>query len=54
MTAQRRPPTNEDTIGPYYPIPFLDADRMDLTRAHPGLAVGPRGRTPGDGPSVTR
>ena len=45
MTAPHRPPTNEDTIGPYYPIPFLDADRMDLTRAHPGLAIGPRGRT---------
>ena len=45
MTAARRaPPTNEDTIGPYYPIPFLDADRMDLTRVHPGLGVGPQGR----------
>ncbi len=42
-TPNRLPATNEDTTGPYYPIPFADADRMDLTRRHAGLVVAPRG-----------
>lgn len=34
----------EDTIGPYYPYGFLDADRDDLTILHHGLAVRPAGQ----------
>jgi len=37
------PLTCEDTVGPYYPLPFLDGDRMDLTQVHPGLSVGAQG-----------
>lgn len=36
-------PTNEDTVGPYFPIYFDDPSREDLTRIHPGLAVAPAG-----------
>ncbi|MEO0681273.1 MAG: hypothetical protein AAF192_12770 [Pseudomonadota bacterium] len=45
MTDRRNrlPLTCEDTVGPYYPLPFLDGDRMDLTRVHPGLAIRPAG-----------
>lgn len=31
------PSTNEDTCGPYFPIPFCDEDRMNLTVPHPAL-----------------
>lgn len=37
-------PTNEDTVGPYFPIYFSDPRLEDLTRVHPGLAVAPNGR----------
>ncbi|WP_444996048.1 protocatechuate 3,4-dioxygenase subunit alpha [Aliikangiella sp. IMCC44359] len=37
------PTTGEDTIGPYYPIPFLDDDKQDLSRLHAGLCVMPQG-----------
>ncbi|MEM9012647.1 MAG: protocatechuate 3,4-dioxygenase subunit alpha [Pseudomonadota bacterium] len=39
----RPAPTCEDTVGPYYPLPFLDSDRMDLTVVHPGLSIRPEG-----------
>jgi protocatechuate 3,4-dioxygenase alpha subunit len=39
-----RPATNEDTCGPYYPIPFCDDDRMDLVRFHPALVHRAAGR----------
>ena len=29
--------TCEDTLGPYYPIPFCDDDTLDLTTSHAGL-----------------
>lgn len=38
----RLPLTGEDTVGPYYPVSFLDADRADLT-AFAGLTVEPAG-----------
>lgn len=41
--ANLLPLTCEDTVGPYYPLPFLDQDRMDLTEVHPGLGVRPEG-----------
>lgn len=37
------PVTNEDTLGPYYPIPFCDQDSLDLTCYHPGLIYKPQG-----------
>ena len=46
MTAPQAnllPLTCEDTVGPYYPLPFLDQDRMDLSQVHPGLGVRPAG-----------
>ena len=42
--GNRRPPTNEDTVGPYFPIPFCDDDRMDLTIHHEGLVFRPSGQ----------
>lgn len=45
-TANRNsiPPTNEDTVGPYFPIYFDDPGLEDLTRIYSGLAVAPVGR----------
>jgi len=37
------PATNEDTIGPYFPIPFCPEDHVDMTQVHPGLIVGASG-----------
>lgn len=37
------PPTNEDTVGPYFPIAFRDEALEDLAVVHPGLAVAPAG-----------
>lgn len=37
-------PTNEDTIGPYFPLSFCDPYSVDLTKVHEGLSVGPAGR----------
>jgi protocatechuate 3,4-dioxygenase, alpha subunit len=31
--------TLEDTLGPYYPLQFLDGERMDLTCMHEGLVL---------------
>jgi protocatechuate 3,4-dioxygenase, alpha subunit len=36
-------PTLESTLGPYFPAPFVDQNRSDLTRVHAGLCVGARG-----------
>lgn len=38
------PATNEDTCGPYFPIPFCDEDRMDLVQAHFALVNRAGGR----------
>ncbi|MET1254880.1 hypothetical protein [Aliikangiella maris] len=38
------PANGEDTIGPYYPIPFLDEESEDLTIVHPGLCVEVAGK----------
>jgi len=38
------PATNEDTCGPYYPIPFCDEDHMDLVTPHPALVNHSAGR----------
>ncbi|MEO1001188.1 MAG: protocatechuate 3,4-dioxygenase subunit alpha [Pseudomonadota bacterium] len=43
QVGNRLPATCEDTVGPYYPVPFLDGDRMDLSVVHPGLSVRPSG-----------
>jgi protocatechuate 3,4-dioxygenase beta subunit len=43
ITPNKRPATNEDTCGPYFPDPFCDADRMDLVEVHPGLVATARG-----------
>ncbi|KZL22145.1 Protocatechuate 3,4-dioxygenase alpha chain [Pseudovibrio axinellae] len=37
-------PTNEDTVGPYFPIYFRDERLEDLTSIHPGLIVAPEGK----------
>ena len=37
-------PTNEDTVGPYFPIFFEDPSLEDLTKVHHGLSVGPKGQ----------
>lgn len=37
------PPTNEDTVGPYFPIFFRDESLEDLSRVHEGLVVKPKG-----------
>ena len=39
----RVPLTCEDTVGPYYPVQFLDGETMDLTQIHPGLSIKARG-----------
>jgi protocatechuate 3,4-dioxygenase alpha subunit len=41
--AAKLPPTLESTLGPYFPAPFVDQNRSDLTRVHAGLSVGARG-----------
>ncbi len=38
------PATNEDTCGPYFPIPFCDGDRMNLVVPHPALVNRASGR----------
>ncbi len=38
------PPTNEDTIGPYFPPNFCDDHRQDLSRVHPGIVNTPVGQ----------
>ncbi len=38
-------PTNEDTVGPYFPIYFGDNTLEDLSRVHPGLSVRPGGQS---------
>lgn len=40
----RLPATCEDTVGPYYPLPFTDGDKADLSQVHPGLVMRPHGR----------
>ena len=35
--------TNEDTLGPYYPISLCDNDSMDLTQIRTGIIHQPRG-----------
>ncbi|MEJ8562112.1 protocatechuate 3,4-dioxygenase subunit alpha [Yoonia sp. GPGPB17] len=37
------PPTNEDTIGPYFPIYFRDKTLEDLTSLGEGVVGGPQG-----------
>ena len=40
----RRPlPTLDDTVGPYYPPPFVANDRLNLYRPYPGLSPRPGG-----------
>lgn len=39
----RLTPTNEDTIGPYYPISFCDDDSIDMTTAKNGIIFKPEG-----------
>ncbi len=36
-------PTNEDTLGPYYPISLCDNDSMDLTKIRSGIINEPKG-----------
>lgn len=36
-------PTNEDTMGPYYPIPFCDQATVDISVYHPGIICEPQG-----------
>ena len=38
------PTTNEDTVGPYFPIPFTDYFADDLSIVHPGLVCKPSGQ----------
>ncbi len=38
------PATNEDTCGPYFPIPFCDGDRTDLVQPHLALVNRAIGR----------
>ena len=38
------PPTNEDTLGPYFPISFAEYFSADLTCIHPGLVTRPEGQ----------
>jgi protocatechuate 3,4-dioxygenase beta subunit len=40
----RLPATNEDTCGPYFPIPFCDEDRTNLVVPHPALVNRAAGR----------
>lgn len=39
----RLTPTNEDTIGPYYPISFCDGDSIDMTTTKNGIIFVPEG-----------
>lgn len=39
----RLTPTNEDTLGPYYPISFCDDDTMDMTKIRSGIINEARG-----------
>lgn len=39
----RLTPTNEDTIGPYYPISFCDGDSIDMTTTKNGIIFEPDG-----------
>ncbi|HPF47127.1 MAG: hypothetical protein KDF58_01380 [Alphaproteobacteria bacterium] len=39
----RLTPTNEDTLGPYYPISLCDNDSMDMTEIRRGIILEPRG-----------
>ena len=41
--TNRLPLTNEDTVGPYYPISYDHDDRMDLTKSIIGQQLGPDG-----------
>jgi protocatechuate 3,4-dioxygenase alpha subunit len=43
VTENTLPPTNEDTVGPYFPIYFEDPELMDISRVHHGLVVKPEG-----------
>ena len=43
VTPNILPATNEDTVGPYFPIYFEDPELMDISRLHHGLVVGPEG-----------
>ena len=36
-------PTQEDTMGPYYPIPFCSQDTVDISEFHPGIVCKPQG-----------
>ncbi len=36
-------PTNEDTIGPYYPISFCDGDSIDMATTKNGIIFKPEG-----------
>ena len=38
------PPTNEDTVGPYFPLVFCDDFKDDLSEIHPGLVSTPTGQ----------
>ncbi len=38
------PPTNEDTVGPYFPDLFCERGYRDLSQVHPGLVCAPEGR----------
>lgn len=42
--ANSLPPTNEDTVGPYFPIYFRDSQLEDLTCRDPGVVAGPEGQ----------
>lgn len=42
--ANALPPTNEDTVGPYFPIYFRDPQLEDLTRLDAGVVAGPEGQ----------
>lgn len=39
----RLTPTNEDTLGPYYPMSFCDDDSMDMTKIRSGIINEARG-----------
>lgn len=41
--ANTLPATNEDTVGPYFPIYFEDSALEDISLVHHGLAVKPEG-----------
>lgn len=39
------PITNEDTVGPYFPMHFYDCGLDDISQIHSGLTVRPEGRS---------